>query len=177
MPAVVTLDDVADLNAADQHGHRYELSPEGVLSVMPPPDSEHAEIISDIMIWLAMAGWPARQLLQAAGIQVPGPDGSGGRIPDLTVWAKRQPKAVWMPIENLILVVEVVSTGSRRVDETMKRHEYAHAGIPHFWLVDRDSAQTVTLFVLGADGGYATATKMPLAWLLQSTPADHGLAP
>ena len=42
MPAVVTLDDLAGMNAADPNGHRYEISPEGVLSVMPPPDSEHA---------------------------------------------------------------------------------------------------------------------------------------
>jgi phosphohistidine phosphatase len=42
MPAVVTLDDLAAMNAADVHGHRYETSPQGVLSVMPPPDSEHA---------------------------------------------------------------------------------------------------------------------------------------
>ncbi|MDH6462276.1 hypothetical protein M2302_002454 [Micromonospora sp. A200] len=46
MPAVVTLDDVAAMNAADPNGHRYETSPEGVLSVMPPPDSEHAMIAS-----------------------------------------------------------------------------------------------------------------------------------
>ena len=48
-PAVVTLDDVAAMNAADQHGHRYQLSPEGALSVMPPRDSEHAAIASRIM--------------------------------------------------------------------------------------------------------------------------------
>ncbi|WFE31554.1 hypothetical protein [Micromonospora sp. WMMD975] len=46
MPAVVTLDDVATMNAADPNGHRYETSPDGVLSVMPPPDSEHAIIAS-----------------------------------------------------------------------------------------------------------------------------------
>lgn len=42
MPSVVTLDDLAAMIAADPYGHRYETSPEGVLSVTPPPDSEEA---------------------------------------------------------------------------------------------------------------------------------------
>jgi hypothetical protein len=37
MPSVVTLDDLAAMIAADEHGHRYEISPEAALSVMPPP--------------------------------------------------------------------------------------------------------------------------------------------
>jgi hypothetical protein len=44
MPSVITLDDLAEMIAADTYGHRYETSPEGVLSVMPPPDSEHAAV-------------------------------------------------------------------------------------------------------------------------------------
>ncbi|MDT4990959.1 MAG: hypothetical protein QOH97_851, partial [Actinoplanes sp.] len=31
------------------------------------------------------------------------------------------------------------------------------------------------LFVLGADGTYDVAAKMPFAWLLQTAPADHQL--
>ncbi|WP_433208817.1 hypothetical protein ACQP00_43990 [Dactylosporangium sp. CS-047395] len=46
MPAVITLDDLAAMNAADGNGHRYETSPDAVLSVMPLPDSEHATIAS-----------------------------------------------------------------------------------------------------------------------------------
>jgi hypothetical protein len=38
MPAVPSLDDLTAMMAADPHGHRYETSPEGVLSVTPPPD-------------------------------------------------------------------------------------------------------------------------------------------
>ena len=72
--------------AADPHGHRYEISPGGALSVMPPPDSEHAAIASRLL---------------------------------------------------------------------------------------RDAAQTVTLYHLGATGEYAVATKIPLAWLLNTAPAEH----
>jgi hypothetical protein len=72
-PAVVTLDDLAAMNTADRYGHRFELSPEGALSVMPPLDSEHAAIASRLFAWLILAGWPADQLLQAVGVKITGP--------------------------------------------------------------------------------------------------------
>lgn len=175
LPAVVTLDDLVEMIAADQYGHRYELSPEGALSVMPPPDSEHAAIASRLLVWLAVAGWPPEQVLQAAGVRIPGESGDGGRIPDLTVWASPQPRSVWLALADLLLVVEIVSPGSEAVDQVVKCREYARAGIPRYWMVERDTAQTVTLHTLGPDGTYVVAAKMPLAWLLQTAPADHAL--
>ena len=50
-----------------------------------------------------------------------------------------------------------------------KRQEYAQAGIPRYWVVDRDAEQTVTLHTLGAD----EPRTMPLARLVQTRPADH----
>ena len=58
MRPVVTLDDLAAMITADPHGHRYEISPEGALSVMPAPDSEHAAIASRLLVWLATGGRP-----------------------------------------------------------------------------------------------------------------------
>lgn len=174
MPAVVTLDDLAAVDAADAFGHRYETSPEGVLSVMPPPDSEHATIASRLFAWLIMAGWPADHVLQVASVRIAGPGGVGGRIPDMTVWKKLPPRGVWLPIDDLLLVVEIVSPGSEAMDEVTKRREYALAGIPQYWVVNRDTAQTVVLHRLSAGGdGYEERAKMPLAWLLQTAPADH----
>ena len=173
MPAVVTLEDLAAMNAADANGHRYETSPEGVLSVMPPRDSEHAMIASRIFAWLIMAGWPADQVLQVAGIRIAGTGGVGGRIPDLSVWRKPPPSGVWLAVTDLLLAVEILSPGSEDMDEVTKRGEYARAGIPQYWVVDRDAAQTVTLNRLQPDSTYAERAKMPLAWLLQTAPGDH----
>jgi Uma2 family endonuclease len=128
-----------------------------------------------LFAWLVLAGWPAEQLLQAVGVRIPGLDGDGGRIPDLTVWARPQPRSVWLALADLLLVVEIVSPGSAAMDEVVKLREYAAAGIPRYWLVERDTAQTVTMHVLGADNIYELAAKMPLAWLLQTAPADHQL--
>lgn len=173
MPAMVTLDDLAAMNAADPNGHRYETSPEGVLSVMPPADSEHAQIASRLFAWLIVAGWPPEQVLQVAGIRVPGPGRDGGRIPDISVWSKAPPRGVWLSVAELLLVIEIVSPGSEAMDEVTKRHEYASAGIPQYWVVERDAAQTVTLFQLSSETAYTERAKMPLAWLLQTNPSDH----
>jgi Uma2 family endonuclease len=172
---VLTLDDVAAMNAADQQGRRFELSPQGELSVVPLADSRHAAIASHIFAWLMRAGLPADHLLQAVGVRIPGPDGTGGRLPDLTVWARPQPPGVWLPLADLVLVVEIESSGSESIDEVVKLREYADAGIPRYWLIERDVAETVTLQVLGAGGIYEVTTKMPLARLLQTAPADHHL--
>ncbi len=172
MPSVVTLDDLAAMIAADRFGHRYETSPEGALSVMPPPDSEHAAIASRLLAWLVLAGWPAEQVPQVAGIRIEGPGGVGGRIPDLTIWSRPQPRSAWPPTAALRPVTEIVSPGSEAMDELVKRHEYARAGIPRYWVVDRDAAQTVTLFELRV-GAYEVGASMPLAWLLNSAPAEH----
>src|ERR1041384_2201778 len=144
MPAVVTLDDLYAMNAADPYGHRYETSPEGVLSVMPPPDSEHATIASRLFAWFIMAGWPAEQVLQVAGIRVPGKGVDGGRILDLSVWRKAPTPGIWLSVVDLLLVVEIVSPGSEALDEVTKLREYAAAGIPQYWVVNRDMAQTTT---------------------------------
>ena len=102
---------------------------------MPPPDSEHAAIASRLLVWLAMAGWPAEQVLPAAGVRIPGPTGDGGRIPDLTLWARPQPRSVWLSVADILLVIEIVSPGSEAMDEMIKRREYARA-----------AAQMVTLY-------------------------------
>ena len=172
MPGVITLDDLAAMISADTHGRRYETSPEGVLSVVPPPDSEHAVIATRLLLWLGLGGWPAEQLMQAAGIRIPGPDGDGGRVPDLTVWSQPQRASVWLSAADLLLAIEIISPGSEAIDQVVKVAEYAAAGIPQYWTVARDAAHTVTMYRLGA-GGYDRAAQLPLAWLLQSKPGDH----
>ncbi|MEV4647579.1 Uma2 family endonuclease [Saccharopolyspora sp. NPDC049357] len=38
--------------------------------------------------------------------------------------------------QDVALAVEVLSPGSRRVDNLVKRSEYAEAGIPFYWVLD-----------------------------------------
>lgn len=66
MPIEITLNDVAAMAAADEH-HRYELSREGVLSIIPPATPEHALIVSRLVHWFYVNGFgPERSPLTAA---------------------------------------------------------------------------------------------------------------
>lgn len=176
MPSVVSLDDLAAMNDADQRGHRYETSPEGVLTVTPLPDSGHAEIASRLVGWLLAAGWAPEQVLQAVGIRIPGPERDGGRIPDLTVWRKPPAPNAWPPVDDLLLAVEILTPASRPTDEMVKLAEYAAAGIPQYWVVDRGETQTTSLYRLDHRGGYAKRAKIPLAWLLNTDAAEDLVA-
>jgi Uma2 family endonuclease len=48
-------------------------------------------------------------------------------------------------VADVVLVIEFVSPGSRGTDHAMKLHEYATAGIEHYWIVDPDSPPEFTL--------------------------------
>jgi Uma2 family endonuclease len=61
------------------------------------------------------------------------------------------------------------------MDTVTKRREYAGAGIPQYWTVDQDPAQTVAMYRLDGDH-YEVRATMPLAWALNTTPAEHDLA-
>ncbi|WP_328465311.1 Uma2 family endonuclease [Actinoplanes sp. NBC_00393] len=171
MPAVITLDDLAAMIAADTHGHRYETSTQGVLSVVPPPDSKHAKIAGHLMLWFGRAGWSGDQIIQVPGIRIPGPAGDAGRIPDLALWSRPPEDAVWLDVDDLLLVIEIVSPGSEATDQVTKVKEYAAAGIPRYWTVARDTANTVTMYRL-VNGAYQTTAEKPLTWLLQSDPQE-----
>lgn len=46
---------------------------------------------------------------------------------------------------EVLLVIEIVSPGSRRTDHMIKRAEYADAGIAHYWIIDLEPAGAVSL--------------------------------
>ena len=173
MPAEITLDDVAAMAAADEH-HRYELSREGVLSVMPPATPEHALVVSRLVHWFYLHGFGPEEVTADCGIDV-----GGGRQPDLTVWAKGKPprraRSSYAGVDGLLLAIEVVSPDSEAIDRVIKKAEYAAAGVPRYWIVDQDKGNTVQMFVL--DGGEYASEREPisLVWLVnQQVPALAG---
>ena len=171
MPTQVTLDDLAAMAAADEN-HRYELSPEGVLSVMPPADPEHALLVSRMFAWFLTNGYGPDQVVTDCGIDV-----GGGRVPDLTVWAKGVPprpvRSSYAGTGGLLLAIEVVSSGSEVVDRIIKKAEYAKGGIPNYWFVDRDGAPAVHRLTLNESTREYEAVlggAQPIAWLLTTVP-------
>ncbi|WP_327037985.1 hypothetical protein [Micromonospora maris] len=69
----MTLDDLTAMMAEDEN-HRYEISPEQVLSIMPPPGYAHAIIATRLMVWFAQGDVPADRIAQtvvAVGLSPP----------------------------------------------------------------------------------------------------------
>ena len=146
-----TLDYVAELAAADPE-HRYELS-RGTLTIMPPADDDHNAIVTELIVWLMGGNYSAREVLANSGIRTSRDDGGIGRSPDLMV---RVPPSgtsrhVWLDSDDVLLVVEVVSTGSEDLDRVIKPREYAEAGVPYFWRVERDGEPLVLIHRLIGD--------------------------
>jgi Uma2 family endonuclease len=54
---------------------------------------------------------------------------------------------------DVLLAVEILSTGTRRVDRVLKFSEYAEAGIPQYWIVDLDEPASLLAYVL-VNGNY-----------------------
>jgi Uma2 family endonuclease len=135
-----------DLDRLPDDGNRYEVL-NGELLVTPPPSESHQEIVD----WLAEMLIPfvsanglgrvrfPRSVIVIAESQVE---------PDMMVRAIA-PHRGWANAPLPILVVEVLSKGTRRRDLHQKRDFYMEQGIAEYWAIDRDE-RSVTRFAPGA---------------------------
>ncbi len=141
---------------------------EGVLIVSPKPRPEHqyaAGVLFSLLNGAAPAGlraYPEIDLVLEA--RTP----ASVRAPDVVV----VPRGAARPLSasDAVLVIEVLSPGTRRTDLVMKRYEYAEAGIPHYWIVDLDGDDVRLEVLTLVDGEYESAeavgvfeTAMPFA--------------
>ncbi|MGH3694583.1 MAG: Uma2 family endonuclease [Pseudonocardiaceae bacterium] len=91
---------------------------------------------------------------------VPADQPGSVRRPDLVVVDSKSVDRVdrdggLLEAADVLVVVEIVSPGSRRLDHVTKRHEYADAGIPHYWILDLDEPVSLLACHLAEDFGYA----------------------
>jgi Uma2 family endonuclease len=140
-----TIDDLAEL----PDGNRYEIL-DGSLIMSPAPDSLHGRVTTLLARLLDRAA-PTDLMISAAGFGVAVQDGRGYCVPDIVALVEtaldRRVQA--LSPADVPLAVEVVSPTSSSRDRVSKRHEYAAAGIRHYWIVDPDKQ---TLTVLSLDG-------------------------
>jgi Uma2 family endonuclease len=126
---------LADLHRLPDDGNRYELV-RGELFVTPAPSPGHEELASTLGSILDRYTlenglgrvYRPRAVIQALGSEVE---------PDIMV----RPRASragerWAQLPLPILIVEIVSSTTRRRDHLQKRALYVDAGIPEYWIVD-----------------------------------------
>jgi len=144
---------IDDLDELPDNGNRYEIA-DGSLIVSPSSDIWHVDAndrLGDVL--KRQAPSDLRVLWAGAGIDI------YRRItyyvPDLLIAkaeAIRRGGKTLQPAD-VLLVAEVLSPSNRSKDLVLKRHDYAAAGIRHYWILDRVNR---TLIVLVLDEGEKT---------------------
>jgi Uma2 family endonuclease len=127
-----TINDLGDL----PEGYRYEIF-DGSLLVSPPPPLPHVRATKYLDRLLERQA-PAHLCVLTAGAGVSIRGGASYLIPDVVVvpWsALDRPRPTLLP-PDVLLAVEVLSPSNPGNDLVLKRHEYAVAGIPQYWIVD-----------------------------------------
>ena len=135
---LVTLEewDALELDEA----RRWELV-EGGIVMTPRPRPLHQVVSRNLSQLIRENLPPPLVVLQEVEITVEARFPPTVRDPDLIVVNRsvvdRNP--VRVDPSDVVLVIEIVSPGSRRTDRVMKAYEYAKAGIGHYWIVDLDA--------------------------------------
>ncbi|MFJ6670370.1 Uma2 family endonuclease [Actinosynnema sp. NPDC091369] len=89
---------------------------------------------------------------------VPHGDPGFSRRPDMVVVPRvAVASGRMLRASEVVVVIEIVSPGSKRMDRVVKRGEYADAGIPHYWIVDLDPPISLVACHLAGEFGYQDA--------------------
>jgi Uma2 family endonuclease len=135
---------IDDLSGTPDDGNRYEIA-DGSLLVSPPPSIPHLKVNSRLRRMLDRQSPSSLFVIDcAAGIDIR--RRTTCYIPDVMIVnasALATAKDVFHSAD-VLLVAEVLSPGNAGKDLVQKRHDYAAAGIPRYWIVDpREQAITV----------------------------------
>lgn len=130
----------ADLRAIPEDRNRYEII-DGELFVTPSPLLRHQILSRELL--LAIHPYVTAHRLGSviyAPADVVFADDTVME-PDLFVAPLMEgvPPLRWEDAGRLLLVVEILSTGTARVDRTVKRHRYQREGVPEYWIIDGDA--------------------------------------
>jgi Uma2 family endonuclease len=144
----------------DEYG-RTELQ-EGSLVVSPSSTASHNVAVVRMIVQLTPQLPEGYEVIPDIDIdlQLVPPDQPGtSRRPDLVVVdvaARRRQDAEGgiLRASDVLVAIEILSPGSRRTDNILKRAEYADAGIPHYWVVDIDPPISLLACHLTEEFGY-----------------------
>ena len=144
--AVITTDPdhkhwtAADLRDIPDDRNRYEII-DGELFVTPSPSWKHQDIAGHLHVLIysyLKAQRLGNVLLAPADVEL-----ADDTVvePDLFVVPLVEGKAPesWAAVGRLLLVIEILSPSTARVDRRVKRTRYQGEGVPEYWIVDGDA--------------------------------------
>jgi Uma2 family endonuclease len=134
-----------------EHSRRLLEFTDGTLEVLPMPTDQHQVISQFLLFALAAFLQPRGGKVLYAPLRLQIRPGQFWE-PDLLVVQDahdpRRQNAYWLGAD---LVLEIVSPDDPERDTVVKRHDYAQAGIPEYWIID---PQTETITVSGLAGDH-----------------------
>lgn len=156
---LLTIDEYAALGEIE---HGYSELVEGRLLMSPSPAPDHNIAIGELFVMLRSSLPDHFRVIQDIDIDLglaPASQPGFSRRPDLVIVGRDEVARVraeggLLRAAEVLTVIEVVSPGSRRIDHVDKRHDYADAGIPHYWIVDIDDPVSLVACHLTEEFGY-----------------------
>ncbi len=151
--------DYAALQEDDRN--RWELQ-EGNLVMSASPTPRHMVAVAELYVQLRdqlpnnlRAVLDVELDVQLASAEQPGT----ARRPDLVIveaveFDRVGREGALLRSSGALLVVEIVSPGSRRTDTLVKRGEYTDAGIPYYWIIDPEDQASLVACELAGPFGY-----------------------
>lgn len=161
---LLTIDEYAALGETETG---YTELVEGRLLMVPGPVLDHNVAAMELAFQLKpqLPGDVEVILDVDVNLELAPPEGPGfSRRPDLMIVRKGARERVraeggMVRASEVLVVVEVVSPGSKRTDYVTKRGEYDDAGIPHYWIVDLHEPVSVLACSLTEEFGYVDSTE------------------
>jgi Uma2 family endonuclease len=156
---LLTIDEYAALGE-DEHGRTELMEGNLVMSLSPTPNHQVAGL--RLAMQLTQQLPPEYEPILDVDVNlelVPADQPGTSRRPDVVVIRQTARQRVTvhgglLRAADVLVAVEVVSPGSRRIDRIVKRAEYADAGIPHYWIVDLDAPVSLVACRLEPGVGY-----------------------
>jgi Uma2 family endonuclease len=145
---------IDDLEQLPDDGNRYELF-DGSLLVSPHARVRHGGVAHRLRRLLEAQAPTGTEIAQDLGVEVV--RRTTYYVPDIVVVPASAFDAddeAYLAPADVRLAIEVLSPGNKGRDLVLKRHDYAQAGIRHYWIVDPDT-RTLTVLRRGGDGAYA----------------------
>lgn len=156
---LLTIGEYAALGETE-HGYTELIEGRLIMSPSPVPDHNNAGFELGIELRPRVPNDFEVQLDVDVDLELVSADEPGSsRRPDLMVVHRSARKRVrseggMFRASEVLLVVEIVSPSSKRIDHVHKRNDYADAGIPNYWIVDIDDPISLTACRLTEQFGY-----------------------